>query len=219
MEENLFYQKDYWLNFASNSEKNLLSKDLHASWNIVTKNYDEFTSIEDKHLDVLRKNTSMDSVLDFGVGMGRNLPYLKTLFKNVHGFDTEPMINNLKQRDGFGEDLYSDWNDVSQRKYDLVYESVVMQHIPPQEVIYRLYQISTISKYFVSWTRSYNDYLRNFQASKFGVNIASLISSLDAFEVVDCSIDLNVAEKLMDETHYKILYKSKNFRYDRNKQT
>jgi hypothetical protein len=82
-----------------------------------------------------------------------------------------------------------------------------MQHIPPQEVIYRLNQISTISKYFVSWTRSYNDYLRNFQASKFGVNIASLISSLDAFEVVDCSIDLNVAEKLMDETHYKILYK------------
>ena len=210
MKENLFYQKDYWLNFASDSDKNILSKDLHASWNTVTQNYDEFTTIKDKHLDILRKNTSMDSVLDFGVGMGRNSPYLKTLFKNVHGFDTEPMIKNLKQRDGFGENLYFNWDDVAQRKYDLVYESVVMQHIPPQEVIYRLYQISSIAKYFVSWTRSYNDYLRNFQHKKFGVNIASLISSLDAFELVDCSLELSKAKNLMDETHYYALYKSKN---------
>lgn len=211
MKENLFYQKDYWLNFASDSDKNVLSKDLHGSWNIVTQTYDEYTTIEDKHIDVLKQNTQMESVLDFGVGMGRNVPYLKQFFKNVYGFDTEPMIKNLKQRDGFDKNLYFDWNEVAQRKYDLVYESVVMQHIPPQEVIYRLYQISTISKYFVSWTRSYNDYLRNFQAQKFGVNIANLISSLDAFEVVDCSIDLTVAKKLMDESHYKILYKSKNF--------
>lgn len=211
MKENFFYQKNYWLDFANDSDKNILSKDLHGSWNTVTQNYDELTTIEDKHLDVLIKNTSMDSVLDFGVGMGRNFPYLKTLFKNVHGFDTEPMINNLKQRDGFGENLYFDWSEATQRKYDLVYESVVMQHIPPQEVIHRLYQISTISKYFVSWTRSYNDYLRNFQHKKFGVNIASLISSLDAFEVIECSVDLDVAKKLMNETHYKILYKSKNF--------
>lgn len=208
---NLFYQKDYWLNFARDSDKNILSKDLHGSWNIKTQSYDEFTTIEDKHLDVLRKNTSMDSVLDFGVGMGRNTPYLKTLFKNVYGFDTEPMIKNLKQRDGFGENLYFDWNDVSRRSYDLTYESVVMQHIPPQEVIYRLYQISTISKYFVSWTRSYNDYLRDFRRQKFGVNIASLIASIDAFDVVDCSIELLKAKTIMNETHYKILYKSKNY--------
>lgn len=210
MKENLFYQKDYWLNFASDSDKNVLSKDLHRSWNVATQTYDEFTTIEDKHLDILRKNTSMDSVLDFGVGMGRNVPYLKTHFKNVYGFDTEPMIKNLKQRDGFDKNLYFDWNDVASKKYDLVYESVVMQHIPPQEVIYRLYQISTVSKYFVSWTRSYNDFLRNFKIQRFGVNIAGLISSLDAFEMVDCSIDLNSAKRLMDETHYKILYKSKN---------
>lgn len=211
MKENIFYQKDYWLNFASDSDKNVLSKDLHRSWNAATQTYDEFTTIEDKHLDILRQNTSMDSVLDFGVGMGRNTPYLKTLFKNVHGFDTEPMIKNLKQREGFDKNLYFNWNDVASRKYDLVYESVVMQHIPPQEVIYRLYQISTVAKYFVSWTRSYNDFLRNFQIQRFGVNIAGLISSLDAFEMIDCSIDLNSAKRLMDETHYKILYKSKNF--------
>ena len=176
MKENIFYQKDYWLNFASDSDKNVLSKDLHRSWNAATQTYDEFTTIEDKHLDILRQNTSMDSVLDFGVGMGRNTPYLKTLFKNVHGFDTEPMIKNLKQREGFDKNLYFNWNDVASRKYDLVYESVVMQHIPPQEVIYRLYQISTVAKYFVSWTRSYNDFLRNFQIQRFGVNIARILN-------------------------------------------
>ena len=154
----------------------------------------------------------MNRVLDFGIGMGRNKPYLKTLFSEVHGFDTEPMINNLKSKNPSETNVFYDWNEVSKFEYDAVYESVVMQHIPPQEVIYRLYQISSISKYFVSCTRSYNDYLRNFQHAKFGVNIASLISSLDAFEAVDCSIGLPKAFSLMDETHYKILYKSKNFK-------
>ena len=209
--ENLFYQKDYWLNFAKDSDKNILSKDLHSSWDASTQRYNEFTCINDIHLEVLKKNTQMNSVLDFGVGMGRNTQYLKTLFENVYGFDTEPMIKNLKEKSNSDQNLYFDWDDVCQRRYDLVYESVVMQHIPPQEVIYRLYQISTISKYFVSWTRCYNDFLRNFKTQKFGVNIASLISSLDAFELIDCSIDISTAKTLMDETHYKILYKSKNF--------
>lgn len=211
MKEDLLYQKNYWLNFANNPNKDLISKDLHASWDESKQAYTEHTEIHPSHLEVLKKETSMNRVLDFGVGMGRNRPYLKTLFSEVHGFDTEPMIKNFKSKNPLEISVFDDWDNVSKFRYDVVYESVVMQHIPPQEVIYRLYQVSSIAKYFVSWTRSYNDYLRNFQHRKFGVNIASLISSLDAFEVVDCSIDLAQAKKLMDETHYKILYKSKNF--------
>lgn len=210
MKEDLFYQKNYWLNFANNPDKDLISKDLHGSWDESKQAYTEYTSIEASHLDVLKKETSMNRVLDFGVGMGRNRPYLKTLFSEVHGFDTQPMVENFKSKNPLEKYIFDDWDEVSKFRYDAVYESVVMQHIPPQEVIYRLYQISSISKYFVSWTRSYNDYLRNFQYRKFGVNIASLISSIDAFEVVDCSIELSDAKILMDETHYKILYKSKN---------
>lgn len=211
MKEDLFYQKNYWLNFANNPDKDLISKDLHGSWDESKQAYTEYTSIEESHLDVLKKETSMNRVLDFGVGMGRNRPYLKTLFSEVHGFDTQPMVKNFKSKNPLENNIFDDWDKVSKFRYDVVYESVVMQHIPPQEVIYRLYQISSISKYFVSWTRSYNDYLRNFQYRKFGVNIASLISSIDAFEVVDCSIELSNAKTLMDETHYKILYKSKNY--------
>lgn len=211
MKEDIFYQKNYWLNFANNPDKDLISKDLHGSWDISKQVYTEYTSIDQKHLDILKKDTGMNRVLDFGVGMGRNRPYLKTLFSEVHGFDTEPMVKNFRSKNPFENGVFDDFDDVLKFKYDAVYESVVMQHIPPQEVIYRLYQISSISKYFVSWTRSYNDYLRNFQHRKFGVNIASLISSLDAFDIVDCSIDLCNAKTLMDETHYKILYKSKNY--------
>lgn len=212
MKEDLFYQKNYWLNFASNPDKDLISKDLHGSWDESKQAYTEHTSIEPSHLDCLKLNTSMERVLDFGVGMGRNRPYLKTLFREVHGFDTEPMVKNFRSKNPSEANVFDNWDDVLKFKYDVVYESVVIQHIPPQEVIYRLYQISTISKYFVSCTRSYNDYLRNFQYGKFGVNIASLIASLDAFEFVDSSIDLSKAKTLMDETHYKILYKSKNFK-------
>ena len=212
MKEDLFYQKTYWLNFAQNPDKDLISKDLHGSWDKSKQAYTEHTTIDPKHLDILKKDTGMNRVLDFGVGMGRNRPYLKTLFSEVHGFDTEPMVKNFKSKNPSESDIFYEFDDVLKFKYDVVYESVVMQHIPPQEVIYRLYQISSISRYFVSWTRSYNDYLRNFQHKKFGVNIASLISSLDAFEVVDCSMQLSEAKNLMDETHYKILYKSKNFK-------
>jgi hypothetical protein len=212
MKEDLFYQKNYWLNFAKHPDKDLISRDLHGSWDASKQAYTEYTEINPIHLEVLKANTSMNRVLDFGVGMGRNRPYLKTLFSDVHGFDTEPMVKNFKSKNPSENNVFDDWDDVSRFNYDAVYESVVMQHIPPQEVIYRLYQISSISKYLVSSTRCYNDFLRNFSAQKFGVNIACLISSIDAFEVVDCSIDLSLAKNLMNETHYQILYKSKNFK-------
>jgi 2-polyprenyl-3-methyl-5-hydroxy-6-metoxy-1,4-benzoquinol methylase len=209
---NLFYQTDYWKNFIHSSDKDVLCKDLHSSWDEQKKEYTEHTEIHSQMLNVIESNTSMNKVLDFGSGMGRNSKYLQSLFKNYYGFDLPEMIENLSKIQPNLINLYSDWEKLKLEKFDLIYESVVMQHIPPQEIIYRLQCISYMSPYFVSWTRSYNDYLRDFQSQKLGVNMACLIKSLGSFEMVSCTVDQETAMSKMDETHYKVLYKSKNFR-------
>lgn len=51
---------------------------------------------------------------------------------------------------------------------------------------------------------------RDFTNQKRGVNILKLIDSLNIWEIVDCSIDKNIASSLMDdETHYSMLLKLK----------
>lgn len=207
----LFYQKQYWTNFINSSNKDDLCKDLHDSWNKEKQEYKEFTEINPQMLNIIQCNTPMKRVLDFGIGMGRNSKYLQSLFENYYGFDLPQMIENVSKSNPNLVNLYSDWEQLKMQNFDLVYESVVMQHIPPQEIIYRLQCISYMSPYFVSWTRSYNDYLRDFQNQKHGVNMACLIESLNSFEMVSCTLDKETAKSKMDETHYKVLYKSKNF--------
>ena len=207
---NLDYQKDYWLNFANTANINDLAKDLNGSWDAETQSYGNYSKIDDEALSFLQRG-EMKNVLDFVVGMGRNAKYLSSLFENVYGFDTPPMIKNLSEARNSPEKLFSSWENAESRQYSLVFEATVMQHMPPQEVVHRLYSISYISPYLFSITRSYNDYLRDFQNAKRGVNMASLVASLDAFEPVYSSISLEEAKQKMDETHYSVLYKSKNF--------
>jgi hypothetical protein len=50
---------------------------------------------------------------------------------------------------------------------------------------------------------------RDFQNKAGGVNLLKLVDSLNSFEVVDISIDKDMALSLMDETHYSMLLKVK----------
>ena len=168
-------QKEYWLNFAQTAQKDDLCKDLHGSWDEEKQEYTNHAPIPEECVQILKSETSMTNVLDFGVGMGRNSNYLKSLYKNYLGYDTPPMLKNLTERKVLSpnEFLYK-FEEIEKLKLDLVYESVVMQHMPPQEVIYVLNRISHNSPYLFSCTRSYNDYLRDFQKEKYGVNMALL---------------------------------------------
>jgi hypothetical protein len=208
---NLDYQKEYWLNFAASEDKDAVSIDLHGSWQKDEKKYKDHSIIDQPALEILQANTEMSAVLDFGIGMGRNSEYLATQFKEVFGYDTPPMIENLGKFRGSFSNITSNWDDAQKIRYSLVLDSTVMQHMPPQEVVHRLYCISYMSPYLFSITRSYNDFLRDFQNQKRGVNMASLVDSLDAFEPVWSSEPLEKMKKKFDETHYSVLYKSKNF--------
>ncbi len=201
------YQKEYWKHFASSSEENILAKDLNSSWDEKTKSYSSFTEIPELYVEFLKKNITFDKALDFGVGFGRNQKYLKSIFKDVHGFDLPEMINRYKQIAPKEDVLLNDFSKTD-NDYSLLYETTVFQHIPPEEVTFYLINLSFKCKYYFSWTRSYNDFLRNFSTKLGGLNMYHLIMSTNSWEPI--SFSNNEINILNDETHYYALYKSKN---------
>lgn len=203
---NLFYQTDYWKNFPKNN-LDIVAKDLHPSWDKDTQSYTEITTLHPEPLEIFKKN-KFTKVLDFGIGMGRNSDYLNTLFEEVYGFDTEIMINNLKNYKNKNLPfLFTDWNELMKFNFDVVYECTVFQHMPPQEVLHRLLCISQKTKYLYSITRSYNDFFR--MGNSGGINMFKLIDSTNLFDVAYCSIPIEDAKNEMSELHYHTLFKVK----------
>jgi SAM-dependent methyltransferase len=76
----------------------------------------------------------LESVLDFGCGLGRNFSYLKTVASRVEGYDLPPMIERCRALATEPvSDLTSDWTDARTRRYALVFASLVLQHIDTAE--------------------------------------------------------------------------------------
>jgi hypothetical protein len=204
---NLKYQKDYWKSFITSSQEDMLAKDLNNSWDEKTKSYLTHTEIPSQYLDYIKKFTELNKVIDFGVGLGRNQKYLKSIFNEVHGFDLPEMIEKYKKIAPKDNKLIHDVSEFD-NDYSLLYETTVFQHMPPDEVIFYLTYLSYRVKYYFSWTRSYNDFFRNFKNSTGGVNTYYLIMSTNCWEPI--SFSNNNINILNDETHYFALYKSKN---------
>ena len=204
---NFKYQKDYWKSFSSKSEENNLARDLNSSWDENSKSYLNITEIPQPYIHYLKDKINFNKVIDFGVGLGRNQKYLASIFKEVHGFDLPEMIERYKKINTIQSILLTNIAE-THNDYDLVYETTAFQHMPPEEVLYYLITLSFKAKYFFSWTRSYNDYVRDFQSNIGGVNIYHLIMATNSWEPISFSND-NV-NNLNDETHYYALYKSIN---------
>jgi hypothetical protein len=204
-------KRAYWNHITENLEINILAKDLHPAWDPDSRTYTSHSKINEEALTILKDNTSMELVLDFGTGLGRNHEYLKSLFKKVNGYDIPSMISRGAELE-IDIDLYSsDWEVLSKEKYDLVYECVCFQHVDIEELRSKLTDIASISKYLYINSRSYNDTNRNFSSATGGYNIAKTIIDLNLFSVEYADIDLDTAITLLDETHYQILFKSNNY--------
>ena len=74
---------------------------------------------------------SIASVLDFGCGLGRNFSYLTTVAARVVGFDLPEMIARLRELVPHGAVvLSSDWDALRAMPFDLIFASLVLQHVP-----------------------------------------------------------------------------------------
>jgi SAM-dependent methyltransferase len=74
-------------------------------------------------------------VLDFGCGLGRNFSYLMTISQQVVGYDVVEMIQRVRaQPSQAGLTLEDDWAAVREQHFDLVFASLVFQHIEPAQL-------------------------------------------------------------------------------------
>ena len=77
--------------------------------------------------------SGMSTILDFGCGLGRNFPFLRELGAHVAGFDLPPMIERCRELAPVqADELSSDWASIQSRKFDLIFATLVLQHIEPE---------------------------------------------------------------------------------------
>jgi SAM-dependent methyltransferase len=118
------------------------------------------------------------AVLDFGCGVGRNFPYLTSVANAVTGFDLPPMIARCRGLSaGQGTRLVDDWAEVASERFDLVYASLVLQHIETDAVRSYLAAFATIAPAVYLLTRSDTD---------FGANIFELVAECGRYRAGEC---------------------------------
>jgi SAM-dependent methyltransferase len=120
----------------------------------------------------------IDRVLDFGCGLGRNFPYLTSIAREVVGFDLPPMIDRCRAlaAEPIGL-LTSDWGEVRARRYDLVFTTLVMQHIETEACRAFIEDFARIAPLTYLLTRVRSD---------FDVNVLSMVAQTGRFEADDC---------------------------------
>jgi hypothetical protein len=117
--------------------------------------------------------------LDFGCGLGRNFPYLTSVAGRVDGFDLSPMIERCREvQPGTVVNLTAEWDVIKQRRYDLVFASLVLQHIETAACAQFLADFARISPHTYLLTRGSSD---------FDVSILDLVAESDLFDVEACA--------------------------------
>jgi hypothetical protein len=119
------------------------------------------------------------SALDFGCGLGRNFPYLRTVATRVDAFDLPPMIERCRAEIPESPvNLSDDWDDVRQRRYDLVFAALVLQHIETEACAEFLADFSRIAPHAYLLTRGKSD---------FDASILDLVAETDLFDIEACA--------------------------------
>jgi SAM-dependent methyltransferase len=117
-------------------------------------------------------------VLDFGCGLGRNFPYLKRTARTVTGFDLPPMIEQCRRlADDEVDLLTSDWHHLRMRRFDLIFASLVLQHIEPEPLRTFLGDFARMSPEIYLLTRTRTD---------FDENLLDVIAGTGLFEPGEC---------------------------------
>lgn len=124
-------------------------------------------------------DTPVRSVLDFGCGVGRNFPYLKSIADHVVGFDVEPMIARCRELATEPVDLLSsNWGEISRQRFDLVFASLVLQHVDTDSVRAYLVDFAKMAPAIYLLTRLQSD---------FGANVLGLVADSGLFAVTECA--------------------------------
>ena len=169
------------------------------------------------HTPMIALPPGLDRVLDFGCGLGRNFPYLTSIARSVTGFDLPPMIARCRTLATQPVDrLEDDWARLREERFDLIFVSLVLQHIENDACLSYLHDFARMAPLVDLCTRTDGDY---------GRNVLDLVAETGAYDCGPCievvhdpgSNELRVVrevpiEEARRETasrHYEVLLRSK----------
>jgi SAM-dependent methyltransferase len=116
--------RDYWLSIAELSTPDDLREHILTGF----KSGKPFTP----YVPTIALPAPLDRVLDFGCGVGRSFPFLKSIARRVTGFDLPPMIERCRTLAAVpADELLDHWPDARGRQFDLIVCVLVLQHLEP----------------------------------------------------------------------------------------
>jgi SAM-dependent methyltransferase len=117
-------------------------------------------------------------VLDFGCGLGRNFPYLTSIATQIVGFDLPPMIERCRSLPHPPTvDLTSNWDAVRSSQFELIFATLVLQHI----------ETDACRSYLEDFARmAPATYLLTRVRSDFDLNVLDVIEQTHVFDTGDC---------------------------------
>jgi SAM-dependent methyltransferase len=127
----------------------------------------------------VRLPPALASVLDFGCGLGRNFPYLQAVAARVVGFDLPEMIARARDAAPAGIELSSDWDALGMQRFDLVFASLVLQHVSEDWCRTALAGFARMAPATYLLARGQGD---------FGFNALELAARTGEFDTPDCRV-------------------------------
>jgi 2-polyprenyl-3-methyl-5-hydroxy-6-metoxy-1,4-benzoquinol methylase len=162
--------KEHWLSVARDSDPENLRESILSGY----KTGKPFTP----YFPTIPFPSPIEWALDFGCGIGRNFPFLKSIARRVAGFDLQPMIERCRTLATVEvECLTARWEEISSRRFDLIFASLVLQHIEPEAYTSYLRDFARMSPSVYVLTRIEDD---------FGSNVLSIINDTGLFDAGEC---------------------------------
>lgn len=161
--------RDEWLSVAQSADADDLKERILTGF----KDGKPFTP----YVPTIALPPALDWVLDFGCGVGRNFPYVRTIARHEAGFDLPPMIARCRELADPVDLLSDDWDDLARRRFDLVFASLVLQHI----------EVDAVRRYLADFARmAPSVYLLTRNTSDFDANVLDLVAESGVFDAGPC---------------------------------
>jgi len=162
--------REHWLSVANAANPDDLREEILTGF----KGGKPFTP----YVPTIAVPAHVDAVLDVGCGLGRNFPYLATIARRITGFDLPPMIEKCRTFAPMAVDaLSSDWEELRRRRFDLIFTTLVLQHLEPETCRSFLVDFARMAPVVYVLTRASTD---------FDTNVLEMIKSTALFEAGPC---------------------------------
>jgi SAM-dependent methyltransferase len=162
--------RDHWLSIARSTDPDDIREHILTGF----KSGKPFTP----YVPTIAIPAPVERVLDFGCGVGRTFPFLRTIARHITGFDLPPMIEQCRTLASERADaLVDDWDSTRKSRFDLIVAVLVLQHIEPAACRAYLEDFARMSPAV---------YLLSRADSDFGTNVFAQVGATGLFDAPEC---------------------------------